>query len=494
MELTLPAPCLMVLIGPSGAGKTSWAREQFSQEEVVSSDALRAMVGIDQDDQQAGTAAFQLLDLIVTERMRRGLNTVIDTTGLDQNSRRSWVARAHEAGLPAHAIVFDTPRDVCEDRNASKPRPIPKNVISRQFSRFKRTLETELDSDGFDGIHHQQPVGLVTPNVAKAVETVGPSEEMPPGHGFGLLVSRFDWDESDLGEELAGIATRAEAAGFRDIWLMDHFRQIRGVGRKWEDIPEVYTALSYVAAVTTTIRIGALVTGVTHRHPVVLGKMIASLDVLSNGRAICGLGIGWDADEHRAYGIPFPATADRYRLLEDTLEMLPLLWGPGSPDYRGEVISADELICYPRPIQDPIPIMLGGSGEKKTLRLVARYADMSNLFGDPDTIERKVDVLHRHCADLGRDPAEVEVTHLTTAVVAQSRSELRERIDLLRDRNTSREDYAERNNAGTVEDLTSLFGSFSAAGADHSIVSLADAHLERSIETFGEVIENLGHP
>ena len=492
MELRLPAPCLIVLIGPSGAGKTTWARNQFTEHEVVSSDRLRAMVGIDEDDQQAGTAAFRLLESIVAERVRRGLNTVIDTTGLDQEGRRSWIATAHSAGMPAHAIVFDTPRELCEQRNASKTRPIPKNVMSRQFSRF-RTALAELDSDGFDGVHREQPVGLVTSGVAEAVATAASVGRPATGHRFGLLVSRFDWDNTNVGETLAAVALRAEAAGFRDIWLMDHFRQIRGVGRKWEDIPEVYTALSFIASATSSIRLGALVTGVTHRNPVVLGKMLATLDVLSAGRVICGLGIGWDADEHRAYGIPFPQTSERYRLLEETLEMLPLLWGPGSPEFRGEAISADELICYPRPFQDPIPIMLGGSGEKRTLRLVAQYADMSNLFGDPATIKRKVDVLHRHCEDVGRDPADVEVTHLTTALVAGSRSELRERIDLLRDRNTSHEEYAGRNNAGTVDDLTGLFTAYAAAGADHSIVSLPDVHLEGSIEEFGEIIETLGH-
>ncbi len=136
--------------------------------------------------------------------------------------------------------------------------------------------------------------------------------------------------------------------------------------------------------------------------------------------------------------------------------------------------------------------MVGGSGERRTLRLVARFADRSNLFGDPATIRRKVDVLHRHCAELGRDPAEIEVSHLVTTLVAPSRSALRERVDAMRERNTSVEDYARRTNAGTVDDLVSLFGAYRDAGAAHSVVALPDVHLEGSIEAFGEVIESLG--
>ena len=307
------------------------------------------------------------------------------------------------------------------------------------------------------------------------------------------MVSRFDW-EGDLGSSLAEIARRAEAAGFRDIWVMDHFRQIRGVGRPWEDIPEAYTALAYIAGVTETIRLGALVTSVTHRHPTVLGKMIATLDVLSGGRAICGLGIGWDTEEHAAYGIEFPSTAARYEMLEETLEMLPLLWGKGAPEFRGRHIDSAGLISYPRPIQEHIPILIGGSGEKKTLRLVARFADACNVFGDPARVGHKVEVLLGHCAAVGRDPADVEVTHLTTALAADDRKALRDTVDRLRDRNTGADDYLKRVNAGTVEDLVTLFRAYSEAGANHSIISMPDVSEEGSIERFADVIASLSSP
>lgn len=492
MELRLPAPCLVVLIGPSGSGKTTWAREHFAENEVVSSDSLRATVGIDEDDQRAGTAAFDLLDLVVAERTRRNLTTVVDTTGLDEANRRRWVDTAHAAGLPAHAVLFDTPPEVCHERNGARPRPIPKGALDRQIARFRR-VSRSIESEGFDGVHRPAPVAALSPVMIEATEPVD-SIEPARGHRFGLLVSRFDWGGRPLGETLREVARRAEAAGFSDLWVMDHFRQIRSVGRPWEDMPEAYTTLSFLAGLTEEIDLGVLVSGITHRHPVLLGKMVATLDAVSGGRAMCGLGVAWDSQEHLAYGIDFPDTPERYELLEETVQMLPLLWGPGSPPFEGRLIQARELACYPRPVRERIPILIGGSGENKTLRLVARYADICNLFGDPATIRRKVEILNGHCEEIGRDPGQISVSHLSNVLVAASRGDLRARIDQLRDRNTSPEEYSRRNKAGTIEDHISLFTSYAAAGASHSIVSMPDVHLEGSIEAFGRIIEELGRP
>jgi F420-dependent oxidoreductase-like protein len=486
MELKLPAPSLIVVVGPSGSGKTTWARDHFSSSEVVSSDALRAMVGAGEDDQTASSAAFELLERIVDERLKRGLTVVIDTLGYNDEARDRWIEKAHEAGIPAHAVLFDTPAEVCEQRNKTRGKPIPGSALKRQTSRFAAVAQ-QIANQPFDGVHTQQPMAVVSPSVALAAAGNDPSPA-PSAHTFGLIVSRMDWPTGDRGEQLASIANRAEEAGFRDIWVMDHFRQIRGVGRPWEDLPESYTALGFMAGATTTIRLGALVSGITHRHPIVLGKMIATLDVLSGGRAVCGLGTAWDQEEHAAYGMQFPSLRDRYALLEETLQMLPLLWGKGTPMFDGAHIKSPGLICYPRPIQDPIPILIGGGGEKRTLRLVARYADACNVFGDPQRVKHKAGVLAAHCEDIERDPGEVEVTHLTNALVAPDRRALRERVDLLRDRTTTAESFMKRHNAGTVDDLVELFAAYSAAGADHSIVAIPDVWKEGSIETFGEVI------
>lgn len=488
MTLRLPAPSLVVLVGPSGAGKSTWAAEHFTANQIVSSDTLRGIVGAGEDDQAASTAAFEILDRIVEERMRRGLTTVIDTTGLDSATRARWVAMGGDAGVPVHAVLFDTDPGLCEQRNEASPRPIPKNVLRKQFSRFRK-VQDEITKEDFAGVHVEQVAEVTAVAVSSPVDRSGPETDdaAPPVHTFGLIVSRFDWD-SELGPTLADIARRAEASGFRDIWVMDHFRQIRGVGRPWEDIPEAYSALGFIGGVTSHLRLGAMVTGITHRPPVVLGKTIASLDVLTGGRAICGLGVAWDEEEHDAYDIDFPDVTTRYEILEETLQMLPLLWGKGSPEFRGKHIDAAGLICYPRPIQDPIPIVVGGSGEKKTLRLVARYADACNIFGDPDRVRHKVEVLRRHCAEVDRDPGEVEVTHLTTALAASDRDSLRERVEMLRDRNTTPESFMKTNHAGTIDDLEELFHAYADAGASHSIVALPDVALEGSIEDFGRLI------
>jgi F420-dependent oxidoreductase-like protein len=484
MELRLPAPCLVVLIGPSKSGKSTWAMDTFSMTEIVSSDRLRGMVGAGEDDQSAGTAAFDLLERIVTERVRRGLTTVIDTTGLSGEDRSRWVDLAHGASMPVHAIVFDTPPEVCARRNKESDRPLPASVLKRQVSRFRAAREA-IEGEGFDGIHRPVATEMVVPQLSEPQPLLVAA---PAGsHTFGLLVSRFNW-EGDLAENLASIARRAEAAGFRDFWVMDHFRQIPGVGREWEDIPEAYSALSYIAAHTTSLRLGVLVTGITHRPPVVLGKSIATLDALSGGRVNCGLGIAWNHDEHRAYGIPFPTVSERYEVLEDTLQMLPLLWGKGSPAFEGKTFSSPALTCYPRPVQEHIPIMIGGSGERRTLRLVAQYADACNLFGSPEMVAGKVEVLHRHCEALGREPEQVEVTHLVTVLSAPDRESLRTRVDQLRARNRTAEEYAARANAGTPTDHVSLFGRYHESGADHSVVVLPDVALEGSIESFSEVI------
>lgn len=474
-----------MLVGPSAAGKSTWAAGRFEDNEIVSSDSLRAVVGAGEDDQVAGTAAFELLELIVAERLRRRMTTVIDTLGLDSDRRRRWLETARANDVPAHIVVFDTSRSVAESRNGERTRPIPKTVLGKQFSTFRK-VRPSLDGDGFDAVHE-----IVT---SDREPSASPTPSVETGHTFGLMVSRFNWVGDDFATNLTGVARRAEAAGFRDLWVMDHFRQIPQVGRAWEDIPEAYSALGYVAGVTDEIRLGVLVTAVTHRQPVVLGKAIATLDVLSGGRANAGLGVGWDKAEHAAYGIEFPSTSERYEMLEETLQMLPLLWGKGTPSFDGDHIRAESLTCYPRPIQEPIPTLIGGSGERKTLRLVALYADMCNLFGKPDRIRHKVDVLQRHCAEVDRDPDEIEVTHLTDVLVAANYPSLRARVEELRDRNVPAETYMGRINAGTPNEVIEFVAEYSDAGARHTIVSMPDVSLDGSIETFGDVIAGFDDP
>ena len=234
---------------------------------------------------------------------------------------------------------------------------------------------------------------------------------------FGLQIPRFTFPggPAETRARLTDIAAAAEEAGFTGLWVMDHFLQIPPVGPHWEDMLESWTTLAFLAGRTERVRLGTLVTGITYRNIAHLAKIVATLDVLSGGRANCGLGAAWFEREHRAYGWRFPPRAERFAALEDALELLPLMWGKGAPAYSGRTIEVAEAVCYPRPLQDHVPILVGGSGEQVTLRLVARHADACNLFGDAATVRRKVEVLHRHCAAEGRDPAEVTVTHLSTA-------------------------------------------------------------------------------
>ena len=458
--LRLPAGCLVVLVGPSGSGKSYWAAENFPSDHVVSSDRLRALVGEGEHDQRAGTDAFDVLDLVVDRRLKRRLTTVVDTLGLDAKRRQGWIAAAARRGVPVHAVAFDTAPDVCRARNRERDRPVPPKVLSAQLASWADTRDA-LAEEGFDGVHEPGDVRLVHPALLDAPALAARQKEEPMPLEFGLQVPNFTWPggPEELGPHLGEVAATAEAAGFTSFWVMDHFLQIPQVGREWLDMLDSYTALAFVAGRTSTIRLGALVTGVTYRNVAHLGKIVASLDVLSGGRAICGLGAAWYEREHRAYGWDFPPLRDRYALLEDALQALPLLWGKGSPAFEGRAVQVPEAMCYPRPLQDHVPILVGGGGERRTLRLVAQYADACNVFGEPDVVRHKVEVLHRHCADVGRDPAEVTVTHLSTVL------------------------------DGDTDDLVGRFRGLAEAGVQTAIVNFPDLGDTAPLERFAEVIE-----
>jgi F420-dependent oxidoreductase-like protein len=290
---------------------------------------------------------------------------------------------------------------------------------------------------------------------------------------FGLQVPRFDFPghPAATAEALAGVARAAEEAGFKSLWVMDHFLQIPQIGREWEDMLESYTTLAYLAGVTERIRLGTLVTGITYRNIAHLGKIVATLDVLSGGRAMCGIGAAWFEREHKLYGWEFPPRRERFAMLEDALELLPLLWGPGSPRFEGRTVTVSEAICYPRPLQERVPILVGGSGERVTLRLVARHADACNLVGDVERVRHKLQVLRKHCATEGRDPATIEVTHLAQARVVAA-GETRE-----------------GEGAATVEEHVGRYRELAEAGVETAIVGLADAeNAPESVERFGEVV------
>jgi F420-dependent oxidoreductase-like protein len=421
--IRLPDPCLVVLVGPTAAGKSWWAERWFPSDAIVSSDRLRAVVGVGERDQRASRDAFEVLDLIVEKRLARRLLTVVDTTGLEPARRAAWRAVAERHGVPAYAVVFDTTEKDLRARNRARASAVPANVLASQL---RATAELDLGIEGFAGVLAPAEVRLVPPALLDAPAAAARQAQDPLPLQFGLQVPRFEFDghPATTRTALAEVARAAEEAGFTSLWLMDHFVQIPQVGREWEDMLDSYTTLGYLAGVTERIRLGALVTGIAYRNIAHLAKIVATLDVVSGGRALCGLGTGWFEREHDLYAGGLPPLARRYALLEDALELLPLMWGKGAPRFEGRTGTVAETVCYPRPLQERIPVLVGGSGEKRTLRLVARHADACNLFGDADTVRRKVAVLREHCAAEGRDPASIEVTHLAPAVTATTEEQV----------------------------------------------------------------------
>lgn len=489
--IRLPGDALVVLAGPSGAGKSSWADESFRPGQVVSADGLRGIVGEHEHDLRAGDDAFAVLDDIVARRLARGLLTVVDTLGMDKDRHRTWLAMAAEYNRSTHLVCFDTDAATCRRRNKARAGAVPAKVLTAQLKKWAE-VRGELGA-GFDEVHEPGPVRVVPASLLGAVSGTDRRTLR-----FGLSISSFDFGKGadgadaaglETADRLAAIAADAERVGFESIWVMDHFMQIPQVGRAWDPMLECYATLAYLAATTKRVGLGALVSCITHRNIGHLGKTIATLDVLSGGRARCGLGLGWYEREHRAYGYAFPSNDERYALLEDALEFLPLLWGPGAPAFEGRTFSTPEAIGYPRPLQTRIPLLIGGSGETRTLRLVAKYADACNLFGEPDVIARKIGVLREHCAAVGRDPADITVTQLSSVLVAPDRSDLDARIAALAP-DMSPERFAERATAGVVDDHLDRFARLADAGVDTVIVSPVDIGLDGAVANFAPVIDH----
>ncbi len=233
---------------------------------------------------------------------------------------------------------------------------------------------------------------------------------------FGLQIPWFSWPGApdNQGQVLADVARTAEDAGFSSLWVMDHFFQLEMIGPAEMDMLEGYTTLGYLAGVTERIRLGTLVTGVTYRHPAILAKQVTTLDVLSGGRAWLGIGAAWFDREHDGLGVPFPPLSERFERLEEAVQIAMQMWSDDNGPYDGKHYTLKETICVPQPLSRPRPpIMIGGGGEKKTLRLVAKYADACNVFGGPTDITHKFDVIKRHCEDVGRDYDEIERSVMT---------------------------------------------------------------------------------
>jgi F420-dependent oxidoreductase-like protein len=246
---------------------------------------------------------------------------------------------------------------------------------------------------------------------------------------IGLQIPNFTWPggPATIGRRLAQIARAADEGGFASLWVMDHFFQIgsrdrsMGLGPAEDEMLEGYSTLAFMAGLTQHARLGTMVTGVVYRHPGLLAKTVSTLDVLSGGRAYLGIGAAWNEREAKGLGLPFPPIAERFERLEEALQITLQMWSDNNGPYQGKYYQLAETLNSPQPLSRPHPpILIGGGGEKKTLRLVARYANACNLFArmGVEVVQGKLDVLKKHCDEVGRNYAEIEKTALSTAHLA----------------------------------------------------------------------------
>jgi len=284
---------------------------------------------------------------------------------------------------------------------------------------------------------------------------------------IGLQVPCFTWPggPTEIARRLADIGKAADDAGFASLWVMDHFFQIEMVGKVEEPMLEGYSALSYLAAVTKSVRLGTMVTGVVYRHPGILVKTATTLDVLSGGRSYFGIGAAWNERESRGLGVPFPAIKERFERLEEALQITKQMWSGQVGPYDGKHYQLAETLNSPQPISEPHPpILIGGMGERKTLRLVAKYADACNLFvfAGIDVLRHKLDLIRRYCDEIGRPYGEIERTTLGTACLAPG--------------------------AMSVQQVIETCRSLAAIGIQHAIFNMPNVSEIDPLETFGREI------
>jgi F420-dependent oxidoreductase-like protein len=251
---------------------------------------------------------------------------------------------------------------------------------------------------------------------------------------FGFHMPNFTYPgvpDDKLFDHVVEQAQAAEAAGFDLVTVMDHLYQIRGVGPETAPMLEAYTTLAGIAARTSRVKLGTLVTGVTYRNPALLAKEVTTLDVISKGRAILGIGAAWNEDEHAGYGYEFPAIGRRMDRLEEAVTIARLMFTEERPSFEGKFYRIDRALNMPRPIQKGGPkILIGGGGEKRTLRILARHGDIGHWFGGPlEELKRKKGVFEEHCAAVGRNPSDVMLTVGVGIILVKDESEAKPILD-----------------------------------------------------------------
>jgi F420-dependent oxidoreductase-like protein len=310
---------------------------------------------------------------------------------------------------------------------------------------------------------------------------------------IGILFSHFGTAEgsAELFKQIMVAAEAAERASVSSITVMDHVHQHPPFCEPADPMPEAYVLLGAIAARTTAVRLGTLVTGVTYRNPALLAKMVTTLDMVSGGRAFLGVGASWHGEEYHAYGFGehLPPIGERIDRLEEALQICRGLFTAHESSFRGRYYSTDHALNFPRPVQPSgPPILVGGTGEQRMLKLVAQHADISNMLGRRDELRHKLDVLDGHCARVARDPAEIRRTHTCMAVVAPTSAEAERRAAAVHP-GQSRSEYRQRCIAGdpgnVAEQAAELFG----LGLDELIVFTDRLWTEEDLALLGDVID-----
>ena len=312
---------------------------------------------------------------------------------------------------------------------------------------------------------------------------------------FGLQHPNFNYDYNEhdtsrIFDSLKALVTRAEKVGFDSFWVMDHFHQIPIVGKIEDPMLEGWTAISALAGVTSKIKLGTLVTGVIYRYPSVLAKVAATLDVLSKGRLFMGIGAAWNEEESLAYGISsFPSNQERLFRLEEAIQIIRKMWiEEPSASFDGKYYRIHNAYCNPKPIQKPSPpILVGGSGERKTLRVVAKYADACNLFGSSETVRKKLSVLNEHCKSVGRDYDSILKTKLGIVIIDDDKESAKNRVQETF-RGMPEDQIREFAIYGTPEDVIGQIEQFEEVGIQYLIVDLEPSRELEALDVFANKI------
>ena len=312
---------------------------------------------------------------------------------------------------------------------------------------------------------------------------------------FGLQHPNYNFDydgrdASQIIDSLKNLATKAENLGFDSFWVMDHFHQISGVGKQEDPMLEGWTTISTLAGITSKIRLGTLVTGIIYRHPSVLAKMGATLDVLSKGRLFMGMGAAWNQEESLAYGIPFYSNKERLLRLEEAIQIIRKMWAEEEPaaTFNGKYYQINNAYCNPKPIQKPSPpIMVGGSGERHTLKIVAKYADACNLYGSAETVKRKLSILNEHCKSVGRDYDSILKTKLGFIIIDNDKEMVEKRIQQI-SKAIPEDQVREFTIYGTPEDVLEQIKLLEEVGIQYLIVDLEPYRELEALEIFGNSI------